>query len=291
MEGSFSYMSPDVGYVHDVSCFWVIRTEEGKVLRMTFTFFQLESANNCPHEFLQIHDGDSSAAFQLGRFCGSSPPDELLSSDNALYFHFYSEHLRNERGFTIRWETQSPECGGTLTGTYGSIKSPGYPGKYPPGRDCVWRVITSPDLLITFTFGTLSLEHHDDCSKDYLEIRDGPLHQDPLLGKLCTTLSAPPLQTTGPFARVHFHSDSQINDQGFHITYLTSPSDLHCGGNYTDPEGLLSADLSGPFMHNRQCIYTIKQPLGEKIQVNFTHMELESQSGCSLNYIEVTSAT
>ena len=57
-----------------------------------------------------------------------------------------------------------------LTGTYGSIKSPGYPGKYPPGRDCVWRVITSPDLLITFTFGTLSLEHHDDCSKDYLEV-------------------------------------------------------------------------------------------------------------------------
>ena len=79
-----------------------------QVLRITFTFFQLESVSNCPHEFLQIHDGDSSAAFQLGRFCGSSPPHELLSSDNALYFHFYSEHLRNERGFTIRWETQQP---------------------------------------------------------------------------------------------------------------------------------------------------------------------------------------
>ncbi|KAB0406485.1 hypothetical protein E2I00_014138, partial [Balaenoptera physalus] len=139
------------------------------VLRITFTFFQLESVNNCPHEFLQIHDGDSSAAFPLGRFCGSIPHHELLSSDNTLYFHFYSEHLRNERGFTVRWETQPPECGGILTGTYGSIKSPGYPGRYPPGRDCVWKVITSPGLLITFTFGTLSLEHHDDCSKDYLE--------------------------------------------------------------------------------------------------------------------------
>ena len=31
MNGSFSYKSPDVGYVHDVNCFWVIRTEEGKV--------------------------------------------------------------------------------------------------------------------------------------------------------------------------------------------------------------------------------------------------------------------
>ncbi|XP_008147050.2 cubilin [Eptesicus fuscus] len=287
VNGSFSYKSPDVGYVHDVNCFWVVRTEERKVLRITFTFFQLESVSNCPHEFLQIHDGDSSAAFQLGRFCGSSTPHELLSSDNALYFHFYSEHLRNERGFTIRWETQQPECGGILTGTYGSIKSPGYPGNYPPGRDCVWRVITSPGLLITFAFGTLSLEHHDDCSKDYLEIRDGPLSQDPVLGKFCTTLSVPPLQTTGPFARVHFHSDDQVNDQGFYITYVTSPSDPPCGGNYTSPEGLLTLELNGPFTQNKHCIYIIQQPLGEQIQVNFTHVELEGQSGCSPSYIEV----
>lgn len=31
MNGSFSYMSPNVGYVHDLNCFWIIRTEEGKV--------------------------------------------------------------------------------------------------------------------------------------------------------------------------------------------------------------------------------------------------------------------
>ncbi|XP_006159809.2 LOW QUALITY PROTEIN: cubilin [Tupaia chinensis] len=287
MTGSFSYRSPDVGFVHDVSCFWVIKTEEGKVLRITFSFFQLESVNNCPHEFLQIHDGDSSAAYQLGRFCGSSTPPELLSSDNALYFHLYSEHLRKERGFTIRWETQQPECGGKLTGTYGSIKSPGYPGNYPPGRDCVWSIITTPGLLITFTFGTLSLEHHDDCSKDYLEIRDGPLRQDPVIGKFCTTLSIPPLQTTGPFARVHFHSDTHISDQGFHITYLTSPSDLHCGGNYTDPEGELLTDLAGPFINDRQCIYIIQQPQEEQVEIIFTHVELESQRGCSHSYIEV----
>ncbi|XP_004716072.1 cubilin [Echinops telfairi] len=265
--GSFSYRSPDVGYAHDVNCFWVIRTEEGKVLRVTFSFFQLESADNCPHEFLQVYDGESSAGLQLGRFCGASPPREVLSSDNALYFHFYSEHFRSGRGFTVRWATQQPACGGRLTGAYGSITSPGYPGNYPPGRDCVWKVMAAPGLLVTFTFGTLSLEHHDDCSKDYLEIRDGPMQTDPVLGKFCTTLSTPPLQTTGPLARVHFHSDAQISDQGFHITYLTSPS--------------------GPLAHSRQCIYIIEQPVGEKIQINFTHVELGGQTGCSPSSIEV----
>ncbi|XP_040824205.1 cubilin [Ochotona curzoniae] len=288
LNGTFTYKSPDVGHISNVRCFWVIRTEDGKVLQITFTFFQLDSENDCPHEFLQIHDGESSAALHLGKFCGSSPPQKLVSSDNALYFHFYSDHLRSGRGFTVRWETQQPECGGQLIDTYGSIKSPGYPGNYPPGRDCIWTIVSSPSLLITFTFGTVSLEHHDDCSKDYLEIRDGPLPQDPVLGKFCSTGSVQPLQTTGPFARIHFHSDSQTSDKGFLITYLKSPLDLPCGGNYTDPEGeLLLPGLSGPFAHSRQCIYIIRQPQGEKIQVNFTGLELEGQGGCSQNYLEV----
>ena len=67
-----------------------------------------------------------------------------------------------------------------------------------------------------------------------------------------------------------------------------SSADLPCGGNHTDPEGLLSLDLSGPFTHNKHCIYIINQPLGEQIQINFTHVELEGQSGCSQSYIEVT---
>lgn len=72
------------------------------------------------------------------------------------------------------------------------------------------------------------------------------------------------------------------------LSSLCTLADLHCGGNYTDPEGLLSSDLSGPFTHSRQCIYIITQPVGEQIQINFTHVELEGQSVCSLSYMEVT---
>ncbi|KAL6069282.1 hypothetical protein STEG23_019741, partial [Scotinomys teguina] len=287
-QGFFNYQSPSDTHVHDVNCFWVVRTDEEKVLHITFTFFDLEPASNCPREFLQIHDGDSSAAFPLGRYCGSTPPQGVHSSGNALYLHLYSQYIRRGRGFTARWEAKQPECGGILSSDYGSITSPGYPGNYPPGRDCVWHIQASPGYLITFAFGTLSLESHSDCSKDYLEIRDGPFQQDPVLGKFCTSLSTPPLQTTGPAARIHFHSDSDITDKGFHITYLTTPSDLPCGGNYTDTEGeLLLPPLSGPLNRNRQCVYLITQPEGEKIDINFTHVELESQMGCAHTYIEV----
>lgn len=69
---------------------------------------------------------------------------------------------------------------------------------------------------------------------------------------------------------------------------LLSPGDLRCGGNYSDPEGFLSLELPGPFTQNRQCIYIINQPPGEKVQINFTQVELESQPGASQCHLEVT---
>lgn len=61
-------------------------------------------------------------------------------------------------------------CGGELSAPYGSINSPGYPGNYPPDRDCFWTVTVQPGLLITFAFGTLKLEDHPNCSYDFLEV-------------------------------------------------------------------------------------------------------------------------
>uniref|UniRef100_A0A8C0J8V6 Cubilin n=1 Tax=Chelonoidis abingdonii TaxID=106734 RepID=A0A8C0J8V6_CHEAB len=244
--------------------------------------------SNCNFDFLQIHDGDSASAYMLGKYCGSSHPPELFSTHNSLYFWFRSDHTINAGGFTVKWESQEPECGGELTNTYGSINSPGYPGNYPPDRDCYWAISTKPGLLITFAFGTLRLGHHDNCSYDYLEIRDGLLPQDSILSKYCSTNSPPPLQTSGPYAWIHFHSDGSVTDRGFHIVYTTSPSDPNCGGNYTNSGGIiLSPYWPNPYINSRQCIYIIRQPPNEKIYLNFTHMELESHSGCSWNYIEV----
>ncbi|XP_060104406.1 cubilin [Heteronotia binoei] len=288
--GSFSYPNNpgNETYDHRVSCAWVIRTTYDKILRITFPFFQLQQSSGCRSDYLQIHDGEASSAQMLGKYCGSSHPDELFSSHNSLYIWFRSDHSVNSGGFTVHWESRQPECGGELTNTYGSINSPGYPGNYPVNRDCYWIISTSPDLLITFAFGTLRLEHHVNCSQDYLEFRDGLLSQDPLLGKYCSTWSPPPLQTTGPYAWVHFHSNAANSDRGFHVTYTTSSADPNCGGNYTDSMGvIMSPYWPNSYLSNRQCIYIISQPAHEKISLTFTNLELENHPGCSWNFIEI----
>ncbi|XP_076027535.1 cubilin [Genypterus blacodes] len=287
--GSFSYPnSPDQGgYDHQVSCAWVIRVDPSKIMRITFPFFDLEASSSCNYDFLQIHDGDSASAHMLGKYCGQNEPPELYSSHNALYFWFRSDHSVSRGGFNVTWQSQDPVCGGDLTASHGNIYSPGYPGNYPPNRDCFWRVMVNPGLLITFAFGTLSLEHHPDCNYDFLEIADGLLPEDPVT-RYCSTSSPPPLQTTGPAAWIHFHSDGSVSDRGFFITYTTSPSDPGCGGTYTRSEGIIiSPNWPDDYAHNRQCVYLIRLPVGETVTLNFTHMSLESHGSCNFDYVEV----
>ncbi|KAK3572019.1 hypothetical protein QTP86_022249 [Hemibagrus guttatus] len=288
--GTFSYPNTPGHdqYDHMVSCAWVVRTDEDKILQITFPFFDLEHSSTCSFDFLQIHDGESASAYMLGKYCGTNAPAELFSSHSSLYFWFRSDHIINKGGFTVAWESQVPVCGGHLTNPYGDIKSPGYPGNYPPKRDCYWTIDVGPGLIITFAFGTLSLEHHPDCSYDYLEIRNGLLPEDPLLNRYCSSGSPPPLQTTGPIAWIHFHSDHVITDRGFHITYTTSQTDPGCGGTFTESQGIIiSPNWPNNYAHNKQCIYLIRLPRSEQVAFNFTHMHLEHHTGCEFDYVEV----
>jgi len=42
------------------------------------------------------------------------------------------------------------------------------------------------------------------------------------------------------------------------------------------------------YLHNRECIYVIKQPVGKAIVLNFTSFDIEhSGSSCYFDYVEV----
>ncbi|XP_063777593.1 cubilin [Pseudophryne corroboree] len=294
LNGTLSYPNNpgNESYGHMMSCSWVIKTEANKILRITFPYFSLENSPRCSFDFLQIHDGESMSSYMLGKFCGSTVPEELFSSHNALYLWFSSDHLFTAGGFRITWESREPDCGGQLSDPHGSIVSPGYPGNYPPSRDCYWAISTDPGLYITFAFGTLSLETHPNCENDYLEIRDGLLPEHPVLGKYCSTQSPAPLQTSGPYAWVHFHSDSTLTDRGFHINYVTSPSGPSCGGNFTDTEGfIVSPSWPNAYTGNKQCIYIVTQTPDDLINLRFTDLDLQSTTGCSLSLMEIRDGT
>lgn len=71
--------------------------------------------------------------------------------------------------------------------------------------------------------------------------------------------------------------------------FFLNTADPSCGGNFTESEGVITSPFwPNPYINSQQCIYIIQQPEDEKVFLNFTHIELESHSDCSANYIEVT---
>lgn len=97
-------------YAHDSRCAWLIVTNSSQVLNITFTRFNLEASNECRFDWLQIHDGRSSSAYPIGRFCGGSLPKggNIISTHNALYLWFRSDNTTSSDGFELTWEAIPP---------------------------------------------------------------------------------------------------------------------------------------------------------------------------------------
>ena len=62
-------------------------------------------------------------------------------------------------------------CGGTLTGTEGTVTSPNYPDSYNHNEDCVW-IITVPDSdNVVLQFNHFGLEGGTSCQYDFVEVK------------------------------------------------------------------------------------------------------------------------
>ena len=71
-------------------------------------------------------------------------------------------------------------CKKSLTGVMGSFHSPNYPGKYPDGQYCSWRITVSPGHQIQLKFTKFSLQNENNT--DALYVYDGKNSTGEVLG-------------------------------------------------------------------------------------------------------------
>ena len=101
--------------------------------------------------------------------------------------------------------------------------SPNYPNSYSNNLDCqiTIRFEDSPTVLIEFD-PTFEIEIHSTCGWDYLEARDGPSADSPLIdSKICGETAPLPIQSTGNSMTLVFHTDGSVAKTGFKITANT----------------------------------------------------------------------
>ena len=288
--GNVQYPSGSGSYPHNSNCVWYIEISRGLVVNVTFSEFTLEQSTNCNFDGVEIYDGANTQAERLGVYCGTTIPPPTITNSNYATIRFYADASVSRDGFRFHWQPAEGPCGGAIEGeTAGSISSPNYPGNYPADSDCYWTIAVSSGFAIRFVFGSINIESHSTCAFDYLQIRDGLLPSSVELVKLCSSATPAPVETSGPGAWVHFHSDHSGQDTGFSLTWSAIGDPDNCGGILTDGEGTITSPgyPTTDYTGGDTCYWTISGVPGDQMALEITDMDIESTGNCAYDYLEV----
>ena len=100
-------------YPPDSSCDWVITVPAPKIVRLSFDRFDLEWSSECTADYVEVLDGRTTFSESKGRFCGSSIPEDILSTSRFMRVQFrsdseYSYYLGFKATFTA--EDKPSKC-------------------------------------------------------------------------------------------------------------------------------------------------------------------------------------
>ncbi|KAG8592594.1 hypothetical protein GDO81_000555 [Engystomops pustulosus] len=95
----------DNNYPVQADCEWLLVTERGLRVELSFPTFEVEEEADCGYDYMELFDGHDTSAMRLGRFCGSGPPEEIISSGDAILIHFHTDDTISKKGFHIRYKS------------------------------------------------------------------------------------------------------------------------------------------------------------------------------------------
>ncbi|XP_039749767.1 tolloid-like protein 1 isoform X1 [Pararge aegeria] len=262
-----------------------------------------------------------------GAFCGSVLPPPVTSDGSVLRVQFTSDTSVHHSGFAAAYYIDVDECadnnggcqhechntlggyecachsgftlhpnkhdckeGGCkhdITHPHGTIFSPNYPDTYPSRKDCVWQFSTTPGHRIKLIFNVFELEPHQECTYDHVTIYDGASADEKTLGRFCGSKLPHPVVASQNQMYVVFKSDASVQRRGFLATYSTA-----CGGYLAASETVGHLYSHARYGHDSyesraNCDWSIVAPLGQFVRLTFLTFELEPETNCGYDYVQV----
>ncbi|XP_072037692.1 bone morphogenetic protein 1 homolog isoform X2 [Amphiura filiformis] len=323
--GNFSSPGWPKNYQNEEVCVWRISVTPGETIVLDFHNFELVGSEGCWYDYLEVRDGHWRFSPLLGRFCGNTLPEPIISTDSRLWIEFKSSSHPYSRGFNSSYEAI---CGGEIVKEFGMLQSPNYPDDYRPNKECVWQITMAKGFKVGLNFQSFEIERHDSCIYDYVEVRDGHGEESPLIGRYCGYIIPEDVESTGNKLMVKFVSDTSVNKGGFSAAFfkeadecadhalsgcqqlcvntigsyrcecepgyeLTSDGktcEVACGGFLTSLEGnITSPSYPDQYPRDKNCVWQIVAPSNYRISLEFHQFELEGNEVCKYDYVEVRS--
>ncbi|XP_034712659.1 procollagen C-endopeptidase enhancer b [Etheostoma cragini] len=218
-------------YKPNSKCTWYITVPEGHVVMLAFRLFDMEADPTCRYDYLDVYNGHTRLVQKLGRFCGTFRPGALISTSNTMMLDMVSDDATGGRGFLASFSAGKPHveenqfCGGRLTKSQGSVKTPNWPNSnYPAGISCSWHISVEPSNVIEVKFVKLDLEADMYCRYDYVALFNGGERDNSRrIGKFCGDSSPGTIVTNGNELLVQFISDLSVTSDGFMAHYSSVP--------------------------------------------------------------------
>uniref|UniRef100_A0A8C6KA97 Procollagen C-endopeptidase enhancer b n=1 Tax=Nothobranchius furzeri TaxID=105023 RepID=A0A8C6KA97_NOTFU len=232
-------------YKPNTKCTWYITVPEDHVVMLSFRLFDMEADPTCRYDYLDVYNGHTHSVQKLGRFCGTFRPGALISTSNTMMLDMVSDDATGGRGFLASFNAGKPHmeedqfCGGRLTKSHGSVKTPNWPNSnYPAGISCSWHISVEPRNVIEVKFEKLDLESDTYCRYDYVALFNGGETDDSRrIGKFCGDRPPGTIVTNGNELLVQFVSDLSVTSDGFMAHYTSVP------------RGSRSPTAGGDFIH------------------------------------------
>ena len=94
-------------YPNDLEKIETIQVEQGLILSLQFTAFDIESHSTCRYDHLTITDGDGTTLME--KSCGNSLPADITSISNIVKLVFSTDNSTTMPGWSVSWSAAG-EC-------------------------------------------------------------------------------------------------------------------------------------------------------------------------------------
>lgn len=182
-------------------------------------------------------------------------------------------------------QTCCSSCSDHLQGSSGDLRFPISGGNVGERLQCTWTITVPWRLRVKITFTDFVMKTSCcSCVHDFLEIRDGSLHNSTLIGQFCAKREPKYVFSTRNVIWIQFASNFRTyRGNRFRLSWESV-----CGSHFTETTGsFTSPGYPLPYQNNKDCIYSIEVPRG-RIKVKFESFNVEGRMPvCLYDFLEV----
>ncbi|XP_044765339.1 LOW QUALITY PROTEIN: cubilin-like [Coccinella septempunctata] len=262
-------------------CRWILQAPSGFFIQLYVTlldfFGSINSDCSANHVNLYENNSYSKEAKLIGSYCGKRIPPVILIPSNLATITVTSAGALRDQEFSANYIflNESKVCGGNFFTSSGAIKSPQYPGPYPPSSDCIWTITVNTDQQIELK--TSIFKMRVPCTMEYLEIRNGGSAFSPLIGRFCGTKIPKIIRSHTNQLYMHLVATSYSSIDRYKFMFTWETTTTGCGGKLTTATGALaSPHYPEPYHSEADCHWSIIVSQGSTIQLVFLDFDLET---------------